>query len=228
MALVVLCAGKGSLHRTNRWDRPDLRHFELWIVAYDDDDDEVGNADRVYRRKGTKWELIRHVANDILTKNPSLVWFPDDDLALDVTGVNIFFQMLTPTKKILAQPSLHPRNVSYVELVHRPGSSTDMIDVGFIEIQMPCVSNALLSQFLEFVCANSDNRSGWGLDCVWSTWPDVSKKLINSVVAIHTRPVNCTCGFYKAFAIDPVEEKARCCTLMLRNGIPNSVSYSGH
>ena len=207
--LVVLCAGKTSLHRINRWHLKEKRNFELWIVAYDSETPTEG-ADWVVFRTGPKWDLIRSVSERILEKNPSWLWLPDDDLSIDVTSVNTFFEMFEKEDdKIIAQPSLTPQNVSCVELVHIPGG-TPWRDVGFIEIQMPCFCGSLVSRLLDFVHDHDENKSGWGLDCVWSCWPGISKRVINCVVAVHTRPVNCSGGFYSRYGIDPVAERDAC------------------
>jgi hypothetical protein len=207
--LVVLCAGKESLHEINRWHLKEKRAFELWIVAYSPET-SVDGADHSVFSTGTKWDLIREVSGRIIEKNPPWLWLPDDDVAVDVTAVNSFFDRLSrydaSQMMIIAQPSLHPRHVSCAELVHRPGSTEDQ-DIGFVEIQMPCFSCSLLSRIVSFLQENAENKSGWGLDCVWSRWPGVCKKLVNSVVAVHTRPVDVTGGFYARYGIDPVTEK---------------------
>lgn len=206
--LVVLCAGKDSLHVINRWHLEHQRKFELWIVAYDPET-PVDGADASFFSTGTKWDLIREVSDRILKANPPWLWLPDDDLAVDVTGVNAFFELVVsgaPRAAMIAQPSLNPRNVSCAELVHHPGHSENR-EVGFIEIQMPCFSGSLLSRVFVLLRENAVNQSGWGLDCVWSRWPDVTKVVVNSVVVIHTRPVDVTGGFYARLGIDPVSEK---------------------
>lgn len=207
--LVVVCAGKDSLHCTNRWNRGDLRNFELWIVAYDEDT-SVEGADQSFRCTGTKWDLIRQVATHIREATPPWLWLPDDDLAVDVLSVNAFFEALgedVAAKGTMAQPSLNPRNVSCAELVHRPCAQSPTLAVGFIEIQMPCVSRSLIPRLLAFLADNEENKSGWGLDCVWSEWAGVDKYLVNTVVVVHTRPVNLSGGFYAKLGIDPVAEK---------------------
>lgn len=212
--LVVLCAGKGSLHRANRWHRKDLRAFQLWLVVYEDDAEytEAEDADRIFRVKGSKWDLIRAVAPDVRSRcqeGGGWVWFPDDDLEVDVEAVNAFFEILNQSlagRTCLAQPSLAPINVSCRELVQRPGGPV-MRKTGFVEIQMPCVSRDVLDRFLDFVLENPENKTGWGMDCLWSEWKGVEKWVVDGVVVVHTRPVDIRRGFYAG--LNPAEEKMR-------------------
>ena len=210
--LVVLCAGLSSLHICNRWDREDLRDFDLWIVWYDAcpvPEHVQHHATRVFTHTGPKWDLLRALPSFTVQ---SWVWFPDDDLAIDVVLVNAFFKYLStdPGYRGLAQPSLAPRNTVYPVLVNQPNAGTPCRDVDFIELQMPCVSAALLSDFFKILHDNPGNKSGWGMDDVWSNstaWPGVHKIVVDAVMAVHTRPTNTNSGFYKKFEIDPEEDK---------------------
>lgn len=208
--LVVLCAGPEAMLFTNRWDRVELREFQLWILWYGDPALAPSTAaDKLVCGSGSKWDLVRSVAQDIAAAHPQWIWIPDDDIALDVLNVNQFFERCDVEKPHMAQPSLAPRNVSCAELVHVPGGAP-VREVGFIEIQMPCFcGERTWPQALDLLRDNADNHSGWGLDVVWSRWEGVRKLVHNEVVAVHTRPVNIGSGFYKALCIDPNQEYSK-------------------
>lgn len=209
--LVVLCAGPTSLHITNRWLEPGRRAFRLWLVLYDDAHDVPGThdrADRVFRRAGSKWDLVRHVAPAVREADPDWVWLPDDDIAIDVEHVNAFFDLCDARAWDMLQPSLLPRHVSCAELVQRLGGPP-VRPSGFVEIQMPCFSRRARDRCLELIDAASWCKSGWGFDVVWSAWPGVRKGVVDAVGAVHTKPVNTGSGFYAQLGIDPVAEKEK-------------------
>lgn len=206
--LVILCAGPGSLHVTNRWCVPGLRQFRLWMVLYAGDVPGMESADRVFRCAGSKWDLIRHVASAIRAADPEWVWLPDDDLAIDVEHVNAFFALCDASQWDMLQPALAPRNVSCDALVQRLGGPP-IRPSDFVEIQMPCFSRAACERCLDLICSEDWCRSGWGFDCVWSAWPGVRKGVVDAVAAVHTRPVNMGGGFYARYGIDPDAEKEK-------------------
>lgn len=222
--LVLLCAGPDSLHITNRWHRQDLRDFQLWIVWYGQPHEAPSeeDCDRLFCAQGSKWELVRHVADHIELAAPNWLWIPDDDLAVDVLFVNHFFEMCETMQPDMAQPSLAPRNVSCHHLLHDPsGPPTRAVD--FIEIQMPCFRRDTWRKIRYLLKDNNKNRSGWGLDCIWSLWPALQKLVINSVVAVHSKPVDIHSGFYKALGIDPQKEKQ---TLLEKYGVTLTTTCS--
>ena len=212
--LVVLCAGRDSLHRSNRWTVPGLRDFELWLLLYEPSGPETPEApDKVVHMTGTKTELLRAMAPAIAARSADWTWFPDDDIAIDVTQVNAFFRTCAAAAdsrsvKALMQPSLAPRNASHPCLVHQPGDPLHTRNVPLVEIQMPCISAALLPRILKMYTDNPQIHSGWGMDIVWSSWPDIVKMVSNTEVAVHTRPVSLTRGYYKALEKSPAQEMA--------------------
>jgi hypothetical protein len=212
--LVVLCAGASSLHVANRWLSPS-RAFELWIVAFEDGVATDG-ADRVFRCDGSKWDLIRAVAPEIRAADPEWVWLPDDDLAIDVEAVNAFFDRCNPEAWDLLQPALLPHNVSSQTLVQQHGGPAVRAS-DFVEIQMPCLSRAVLGRCLDFIEAEAWNKSGWGFDCVWSAWPGVRTGVVDAVAAHHTKPVDRTGGLYARTGINPAVEHALLLKKMMLN-----------
>lgn len=203
--LVVLCANRHGLHVENRW-----RSLRMWLVWYDDPAlVDAEGAERVYFAKGTKWELIRGIADDILAADPAppFVFFPDDDLRLSAEDVDTFFACMASSGADMGQPSLLPINASHPDLVQIP-NGPPVRPAGLVEIQMPCVHRRLLPRFLDFVRACARYRSGWGYDHVWSAWPGVRKVVVDAVAAEHTRPVDIRDpdSFYRRFDIDPVAE----------------------
>ena len=208
--VVFLCAGPDSVHTTNRWDRAELRDFQLWVVWYGDPahGPSEKTCDRYFQGTGTKWDFVREFLVDAISPEIKWVWIPDDDMAIDVLSVNAFFEACAFSKADIAQPSLGPRNVSCPELMHVPGGGRPYRNVDFIEIQMPCfsVERGILDRVFGVLHEHPEIRSGWGMDYVWSSWPDLRKIVCNDTVAIHTRPVHIGRGFYSAFGIDPNAE----------------------
>lgn len=218
--IVVLCAGTTSLHVANRWLAPAARDFELWIVAFDDDVATDG-ADRVFRCRGSKWDLVRHVAPALREADPDWAWLPDDDLSVDVEAVNVFLGHCDSQAWDMLQPSLLPENASCPTLVQRHGGP-DVRESDFVEIQMPCLSRAVLGRCLDLIDAEAWCKSGWGFDCVWSAWPGVRKGIVDAVAAHHTKPVDRAGGFYARHGINPAAEYERILKKMWPHGRPST------
>jgi hypothetical protein len=207
--LTVLCAGDTSLHEKNRWSMRDTRNFDLCIVYYGSDDKVFtrykNDADRAIRFKGMKWENVWHVFSaHQFWKEYDYIWIPDDDLLVDVEGVNKMFYVVTHEQIPLSQPSLLDVNVSHKVLIHDRHHLVDTKDTSFVEIQMPCFDKRTLEDVFIPILRDCHawNKSGWGFDFYWSQRVS-GMKLINCVSVLHTKPVDTNAGFYKANDIDP-------------------------
>lgn len=207
--LVIVCAGDESWHIKNRWSGKE-KEYDIAILYYGKDE---GKREE-YKRgceyfgevEGAKWRNIHEVLkrNDFWKKY-RYIWFPDDDLEVEVEGVNRMFRIVEERGIVLSQPSLKDENVSHRGLIHREGGG-EIERTEFVEIQMPCIRREEVEGVVMKVLEeNEENISGWGIDHYWSRKIE-EKWIINEVIVRHTKPVSVSGGFYKKFGIDPFKE----------------------
>lgn len=212
-ALVILCAGDTSLHEANLWHRRDLRDFDLCIVYFGANGQVEARyktqADFFVNTQGPKWRNVWNLVTKFdFWKLYDFVWLPDDDLEIPIDKVNQMFHIVYRDNIALSQPSLYPENATYAVLVHDPRDVRETKPVPFVEIQMPCIrADIFVQTVVPMLTEHHWNLSGWGFDVYWSAHTG-DKRLINAVVARHTKPVQTNGGFYKAYGINPNNDLA--------------------
>lgn len=210
-ALIFLCVGDSSLHVANDWHNKN-RLFDLFLFYYGNDEiveqkyrSHVPSS-HFHKQKGTKFQNIRVFYKEYgkLLKNYEYIFMPDDDLILSRYDVENFILFCHKKNYYMAQPSLFKGNALHTKLIIiNDGSDTRKTD--FIEIQMPLMKIELFKKFMGFCLYTYWNQCGWGYDNIWSesSFCDQPKYVVNSISAIHTRPMAINMGFYKEFNIDP-------------------------
>lgn len=208
--LIILCAGNESLHLENNWTKKG-KTFDLCILYYGKDGEKLeqykNGCNYICEVEGPKWRNIHEILkNNDFWKRYEYIWFPDDDLEIKVEEVEKMFKIVNDKEIALSQPSLEDENVSHPGLLHNMEVKEDVIETGFIEIQMPCIRRKEVEEIVfPMLEENQDNKSGWGFDHYWSRMIK-EKYMLNSVVVRHTKPVSINNGFYKKYNIDPFEE----------------------
>lgn len=210
--LVILCAGNESLHIKNNWTK-NVREFDLCVLYYGKNEkmcEEYKKGCKYFCEvEGAKWKNIHQILkNNDFWKKYEFIWFPDDDLEVDVEQVNKMFKIVLEKNIGLSQPSLMNENVSHMGLLHR-SEMGDVFKAEFVEIQMPCIRKKEVETIvLPMLDENEDNISGWGFDHYWAKMID-EKYIVNRVIVRHTKPVSINSGFYEKFGINPFEEMRR-------------------
>lgn len=211
--LVILCAGNESLHMKNKWSQKG-KEFDLSILYYGKDPKVLEEYNKgcqyICEVEGPKWKNIHQILkNNDFWKTYKYIWFPDDDLEVDVDDVNRMFRIVNERNIALSQPSLLNENVSHEGLLHRSNITEDVFETDFIEIQMPCVRVEEVKEIVfKTLEENEDNISGWGFDHYWAKMIR-EKYIVNSVIVRHTKPVSINSGFYKKYGVNPFEEMKR-------------------
>lgn len=216
--LIFICVGDTSIHLHNRWSDK----FDVWVYYYGDNETnfEIYKANSTYitRGKGMKFENIVSAFNQYdFWKKYDYLWFPDDDIRLDVKDAFIFYELSKLLNSDISQPSLYNMNVSHYKLIHKANMVGEWID--FIEIQMPLFKTTIFETIiLPFLTANVWNRSGFGIDYWWSDqWVsklNFKKLLVHQVQAIHTRPISVNYGKYN---LNPGEDFDKMKTLIMND-----------
>lgn len=179
--LLIGCVGPTSLH--NQWLIGD-RDFDLMIVHYGNDDSYQNDGEYYIRAKGTKFNIIGQIFDQI-PKEYEYIFIPDDDLQFQADDVNKLFEIAREYKLAICQPSL----VGYYSVplnLNHPGSLLRYTN--YVEIICPCFDRAAFE-----LCrpTYTHNKSCWGIDWLWDKilgFPKESIAVVDDVIAVHTRP----------------------------------------
>lgn len=192
--LVVLRAGDASLHPSWPQDlAEDDRNWDLCISAYGQDVAQLhAQADYLthqpYQRKFPAIHDLFFAGSPLWQYDR--VWFPDDDLMMRWSDINLMFHLARKYGLDLTQPSLLPVPGCFIThgiTAQRPASILRFVD--FVEIMCPAFSLRALRLCLPTF---RDNISGFGLDHLWPSLlggPRARMAIIDATGVIHTRPL---------------------------------------
>jgi hypothetical protein len=202
--LVIVCAGDKSLHPHYAAGR----RFDLWILYYGDSDarfEEYGrNADRAFKRKGLKVELLRSLIDLHLDSGGSAfdgyryIVVPDDDIEYPggSTGIHRLLDAAAAVNADIGQSAVANEYSS-------PGwDSTRRIAglfchaTNIVEGMAPVYSGPVFREIvLPGIGALDHLRAGWGLDSYIPKAAEILFRrsvrtfVFDSAPIIHTRPV---------------------------------------
>jgi len=179
--LLIGCVGSTSLHQ--KWIAGDC-NFDLMLVHYGDDDRYKDDGEYYIRAKGTKFNIIADIFDQI-PNGYEYVFIPDDDLHMTSIQIDRLFELAKEYKLKICQPSL----VGYYSIplnLNHPGSLLRYTD--WVEIICPCFDRETFE-----LCRNTftHNKSCWGIDLLWGVvlgHPQDSIAVVDDVIAVHTRP----------------------------------------
>lgn len=115
--LIIIPAGDNSFHIN--WNKKG-NIFDLFIIYFGDnieiEKQYKKNSDYFIKKKGPKWQLIRHVLlyfnkNNFNWRKYKYIWLPDDDLDTSQKDLHEFLLTSQKLKLKLSQPSLRPRDL---------------------------------------------------------------------------------------------------------------------
>jgi hypothetical protein len=215
--LIICTIGDKSCHPT--WIAgPETSDFDLFLIYYGDGPDAaIADAQHYLRRKGFKFELLHHVAQEhrgMLAKYDH-IWCPDDDIACSTRDLNLLFDIFQRYRLRLAQPAVAKGDVSYRSLIRKPGNILRYTP--FVEVMCPVFTR---DTFLELSGTFLESRSAWGLDWVWAKLLTPQEMAIIDKVGVHHTRALCSGEHYKfllGLGIDPKQDFQR--TLARHGGI---------
>lgn len=180
---LILCPiGNRSKHRT--WlEGPGRPNFDLFLLDYTDGEPTAKqDAQYYFQRKGFKFEHLHFAAtecSDILSQYDR-IWCPDDDIACDTEGVNRLFDIFQRYRLQLAQPAIAQGEFSFKSLVQQRGNILRYTP--YVEVMCPIFTQEAFRRVQDTFL---ENRSGWGLDWVWSKRFALHEMAIIDKVGVH-------------------------------------------
>ena len=197
--LVVLRANEQSLHTSWLCDiRDSDRSWDLCISYYGQTETfppEDFSEFACLQNRQRKFTALKSLMHD-----GSVLWsydyimFPDDDLQMKWSDLNIMFNLCREYQLQLAQPALDPDGViNYENSTQKPDFLLRFVSM--VEIMAPIFSNHALRRCIHTF---DFNESGFGLDYVWAKLvegPLTKIAVIDRVAVRHTRPTGCSYSF---------------------------------
>jgi hypothetical protein len=188
----VLCANEQSLHTSWLRDIHDRdRSWDLCIAFY-------GAAENFPPKDFAEYACLqsrqpKFIALKNLMHRGSVLWtydyimFPDDDLQMKWSDLNILFNICSEYDLQLAQPSLDPDGViNYQNSKQKPDFLLRFMTM--VEVMAPIFSRESLMRCIHTFDLN---RSGHGIDYAWTKLVDgplTRIAVIDRVAVRHTRP----------------------------------------
>jgi len=188
--LVVVRAGKHSLHRTWIDDRAHAPQFDLLVAAYDEAamQNDAGNT-RYRLIPGTKvrgWHSVLTECSDVLNTYHRVALI-DDDIRADTATLNRCFALGKTHDLSLWQPSLtHDSFATYAASLQN--GRFLLRHVNCIEMMCPFFTTATLRKLSRFFRLGLES----GIDLVWcSAVREMGGKcaIIDACAVTHTKPV---------------------------------------
>jgi hypothetical protein len=225
--LVVIRCGDQSLH--TEWVNQ-FSNFDVVISYFGDS----FNYDLTYIRfvhyyKGSKWQGLYNffLEHKEIWEAYDYIWLPDDDLSTTSINVNDFFKIMSIYKFSLAQPAL-THNSYFSHDILLQVKSFIYRDTNFVEVMAPCFNIVSLSMCWQTF---GENKSGWGLDVLWSKKiKDEKIGIIDETPIFHTRPVGIAghgMGNEKNSPFHEYEQLCKKYHLKMRNGCYGGLLQSG-
>lgn len=211
--LVIVRAGKGSLHHEWLALRADERNWDIIVSYYDTKAYEaqiLSDGVKKHLAVGGKFDGIEATCTAFPEyKDYDYVWLPDDDIRTDGQTINRLFDMMVEYNLTLAQPALTVDSY-FTHLGLLQVRQFILRYTNFVEVMMPCMKISLLERVLPYFPVS---RSGFGLDNVWANYVKGAKSkvaVIDAIAVHHTRPVGVFLkGKLEAQGISPLDELAK-------------------
>jgi hypothetical protein len=184
--LVVGVVGDASLHRT--WTNKPNPNFDLFLAYYGEKDGQYARDAKYYdRAKGTKFIIMDQLLSkheDVISQYDA-VFVPDDDIHMEASEIEEFFETFHQYGLWVAQPSIIGW-YSVPTVLNNPNYTLRYTN--WVEIMLPCFSKKSLE-----ICRSTftENRTNWGIEFLWDQLlgsPKDKIAIIDKIAAVHTRP----------------------------------------
>jgi len=196
--LVVVRAGKNSNHTL--WTlESETRNWDLLVSWYEEVPgwhDSVGEGCVLHY--SNKLSALKEYWEQGWFQDYDYVWFPDPDLEIKSSDIDLLFCIMKIFNLYLAQPSLTSNSYTSHPITKQvPGAILRYTT--FVEVMQPCFSKNALD-----ICAPSfsSNNFMWGIDHVWSkllNYPEKKIAIIDRISSHHGTPVGSSYNIQQAY-----------------------------
>lgn len=186
--LVIGVVGDESHHQS--WLTADAeRSYDLCLVYFGSQPGRyASDAEYYVAARGIKYSLLNRLFHTELAglwQQYDAVWLPDDDIAADPATINRLFAMAAEHQLQIAQPAIRNGEVSFRALRAQPGYQLRYLR--FVEMQCPLFSRSAMERVAPLFALN---KSGWGLDWLWSSmFAENELAVIDAAAVDHMRPL---------------------------------------
>ncbi len=207
--LVIAPVGDRSCH--GQWLEGAEREYDLMLVyfgttpnKYRDDAEYYFHIQGLFKLEAIAAAIRKSI--DVVREYDA-VFLPDDDIRMNASGINRLFRYFHKYNLDLAQPAVIDGKFSHS--ITRQDRNCVLRYVNFVEMMCPVFKTDLLLANLDTFTLN---RSGWGIDFLWSkNLKDKILAVIDDVGVFHgmDRPPMLEGEYYnklQASGIDPCEE----------------------
>lgn len=169
--------------------------FDIFTYAYDESELDYSKMNGLnpidhYKFVSEFWGESFLKLCKFINNRYEVVCFMNSDLFVTVTSLNKFFEINDLFSLDFSQPSLSDNSYySHLHTKNIPGGG--VVEVPFIEIMMPCLSNTVINEICKI---NKTTISGWGLDVYLFDY--IRKKLtltkpavIHDCEVVHIKPI---------------------------------------
>jgi len=205
--LIIACVGDKSYHK--HWLKGAKRSFDIVLIYFGKINGKFReDADYYFHIQDTfKLETIYAITHRIeaIVKKYDSIGLPDDDCFIDCRSINKLFGFFHKYDLDLAQPAVSTGKISHP--ITKQNRGYILRYTNFIEAQFPIFKNKV---FFDLLNTFTLNRSGWGIDYVWSKMLEKKNIAIIDAVGI-CHGWGEPSAFYKRLktaGIDPEEEMA--------------------
>jgi hypothetical protein len=211
--LIIASVGDKSYHK--QWLKGAQREFDLMLIYFGSTKNKhKEDGEYYFQIQGLfKLETIAAAINESMkiVKKYAAICLPDDDISMDAQAINNLFEIFHKYDLDLAQPAVSAGRHSH--LITLQNKNCILRYVNFIEMMCPIFKTNIL---LENLPTFNLNRSGWGIDFLWSkNLKDKKLAIIDSIGIRHGRNrLPWEIGYYKklaALGINPMAELELVC-----------------
>jgi len=168
---LIICPVGNALTFDDRFDKEnhwrytkDNRLYETLVFQYSDYEPEQNTYDRLIKKSGFKWSLVKELFKDFDYSKYEYIGFFDDDLITDIQNVNRTLQLAKEKDlKIFQMSVTQDSDMFYGILKNKTGVKYTVTN--FNEVMGPFIHTSLIPLCVE-LWEKYDIYTGWGFDKV--------------------------------------------------------------
>ena len=171
--------------KDNHWRKVNgiQRNYKTIVYQYKDFDIEPNTYDRLEKRTGWKWEIVKEFLKTLDYTKYEYIGFFDDDLITDIQSINRALIIAKNNDIQLFQMSLNEDSEKQHFVTYQDRGISYSI-TNFVEGMGPFIHSSLIPKVIKFL-EYHDVKSGWGFDIVLSSILKAKTAVIHEVSMHH-------------------------------------------